>query len=609
MSVDVSGTPSVDLVGELDQQVRSVVRREGVDPQLDITRVRRIAEEVVRAHDERSLTGVVTPVPDPLGVIGELVARVSGLRPAAAVPRRPRGRGDLDQRPEPGLRRAQRSPRADQRHPQQGRGAGAGRADAQVQRPAHRPVPAVRRRDAAAGTPAARRAGGHQPRVRGGEHPQVRAQGGAARTTWCGSARCRPGRRGSSRRPCWRGRTSSSPEELRLARRPCSTAWPQRSPVATGSSRPRRSSSSGSTTPTGWRCRRGRPGWRGPARCRCATWSARRCGCDRPGSSSARSGRPSASTCCWPSTQGLPGLATLHANSAREALVKLCTLPLLAGENISARFVVPTVASSVDLVVHLGIDNGGVRRVNEIVAVPGTGRERHRRDRAGVPAQGRRPRATPAGCPRGSSRSSGPGSTSTGSSTRRADGRCSRVALRRRADPDLVVLPGPDAGATGSQRDLAHPPAAGDGRSRRGQRRRLPRRVRGLRVHRDRGRARRLADGPGRAGVRRDGWLPAGGRAQGPGEAAATRVRRGLARGRRQPRQRRPRGHVAARGALRAVRARTRTAARVVRRLRARLPGQRPVRRRARPAQGAAGRPGGRPGRGEPAGGARGRRW
>ena len=32
---------------------------------------------------------------------------------------------------------------------------------------------------------------------------------------------------------------------------------------------------------------------------------------------------------------------------------------------------VPTVASSVDLVVHLGIDPGGVRRVNEIVAVPG----------------------------------------------------------------------------------------------------------------------------------------------------------------------------------------------------------------------------------------------
>ena len=68
---------------------------------------------------------------------------------------------------------------------------------------------------------------------------------------------------------------------------------------------------------------------------------------------------------------GLPGMCTLHANSAREALVKMCTLPLLAGENISARFVVPTVAASVDLVIHLGIDTSGVRRVNEIVAVPG----------------------------------------------------------------------------------------------------------------------------------------------------------------------------------------------------------------------------------------------
>jgi pilus assembly protein CpaF len=49
----------------------------------------------------------------------------------------------------------------------------------------------------------------------------------------------------------------------------------------------------------------------------------------------------------------------------------MCTLPLLAGENVSARFVVPTVAASVDLVVHLGIDEHGVRRVNEIVGVPG----------------------------------------------------------------------------------------------------------------------------------------------------------------------------------------------------------------------------------------------
>lgn len=68
---------------------------------------------------------------------------------------------------------------------------------------------------------------------------------------------------------------------------------------------------------------------------------------------------------------GLPGMATVHANSAREALVKLCTLPLLAGENISARFVVPTVAASVDIVVQVGLEVDGRRRVREIVAVPG----------------------------------------------------------------------------------------------------------------------------------------------------------------------------------------------------------------------------------------------
>ena len=68
---------------------------------------------------------------------------------------------------------------------------------------------------------------------------------------------------------------------------------------------------------------------------------------------------------------GLPGMCSIHANSAREAIVKMCTLPLLAGENVSHSFVVPTVASCVDLVVHTGKDGEGHRRVREIVAVPG----------------------------------------------------------------------------------------------------------------------------------------------------------------------------------------------------------------------------------------------
>lgn len=68
---------------------------------------------------------------------------------------------------------------------------------------------------------------------------------------------------------------------------------------------------------------------------------------------------------------GLPGLSTLHANSAREALTKLCTLPLLAGPNVTAGFVVPAVAGAVDLVVHLDLDARLRRRTREIVAVTG----------------------------------------------------------------------------------------------------------------------------------------------------------------------------------------------------------------------------------------------
>ena len=68
---------------------------------------------------------------------------------------------------------------------------------------------------------------------------------------------------------------------------------------------------------------------------------------------------------------GLPGMASLHANSARDAVSKLCTLPLLAGENVSSSFVVPTVASAIDIVVHLDISADGHRSVREIVALPG----------------------------------------------------------------------------------------------------------------------------------------------------------------------------------------------------------------------------------------------
>lgn len=68
---------------------------------------------------------------------------------------------------------------------------------------------------------------------------------------------------------------------------------------------------------------------------------------------------------------GVPGMCSLHANSAREAITKICTLPLLAGENVGSRFVVPTVAAAVDLVVQMRLLRDGARRVHEIAAVSG----------------------------------------------------------------------------------------------------------------------------------------------------------------------------------------------------------------------------------------------
>ena len=77
---------------------------------------------------------------------------------------------------------------------------------------------------------------------------------------------------------------------------------------------------------------------------------------------------------------GLPGMGTLHANSARDAITKLQTLPLLAGENISHKFIAPTVASAIDLVVQVSIGNDGTRRIMEVARVTG----RFENDRAEV---------------------------------------------------------------------------------------------------------------------------------------------------------------------------------------------------------------------------------
>ncbi len=68
---------------------------------------------------------------------------------------------------------------------------------------------------------------------------------------------------------------------------------------------------------------------------------------------------------------GVPGAATIHANSAAEAVRKLAALPLLAGRNIDSAFVLPAVAAALDLVIHCARADDGRRIVAEVVRVTG----------------------------------------------------------------------------------------------------------------------------------------------------------------------------------------------------------------------------------------------
>ncbi len=370
MSVDISGSTSVDLVADLDEQVRAAVRREGVDPQLETLRVRRLAEEAVAAHDERSLTGVVAPVPDPAGVVGELVARVSGFGPLQRFLDDPEveevwinepsrvfiarnGRHELTNLI---LSRTEVSELVERMLKSSGRRIDLSRPFVDAMLPQghrlHVVLEGISRQFAAVnirkfvlraarlddlvglGSLPAVAARFLEAAVLAGQNIVVAGGTQAGKTTMlnCLAAGI-PG-----------GDRIISAEEV-------------------------------------FELRFSHPDW--------VPMQTRQAGLEGTGEVTLRDlvreslrmrptriivGEVRAAECLdllLALNAGLPGMATIHANSAREALVKLCTLPLLAGENISARFVVPTVASSVDLVVHLGVDHVGARRVNEIVAVPG----------------------------------------------------------------------------------------------------------------------------------------------------------------------------------------------------------------------------------------------
>jgi pilus assembly protein CpaF len=66
---------------------------------------------------------------------------------------------------------------------------------------------------------------------------------------------------------------------------------------------------------------------------------------------------------------GMPGATTVHANSAKETLFKLITLPVMGGPNIQTDFVELIVNNAIDLIIHLEITRDGFRKVSEILPV------------------------------------------------------------------------------------------------------------------------------------------------------------------------------------------------------------------------------------------------
>jgi pilus assembly protein CpaF len=66
---------------------------------------------------------------------------------------------------------------------------------------------------------------------------------------------------------------------------------------------------------------------------------------------------------------GMSGMATIHANSAREAINKMMLLPLLGGPNIQAEFVKKTVGQVIDFAIHIERNQNGFRQVAEIIEI------------------------------------------------------------------------------------------------------------------------------------------------------------------------------------------------------------------------------------------------
>ena len=71
----------MDAVAIVSDEVRDLIRREGLDPGRDVAQLRRLVEGVVAEYDERSLTRALPPLADASVAVKRVLDEVVGFGP------------------------------------------------------------------------------------------------------------------------------------------------------------------------------------------------------------------------------------------------------------------------------------------------------------------------------------------------------------------------------------------------------------------------------------------------------------------------------------------------------------------------------------------------
>ena len=540
----------MDAVQTLEGEVRELIRRSGLDPARDEGEVRRLVREAVADYDERSL-----PRRDAAdrrrrrGVARRCWDTRGRLRPAAAVLRRPVGRGDLGQRarrgcssPADGVRRADDDPAGARP------GARPRRADAEVVGPPGRPQLA---RSSTPCSPTAAGCTSSSPTSPASTGTSTSASSWSRPTRWTTSSRLGTLTRQAARfleaavaaglNVLVAGGTQAGKTTLLnclAAAVPAARAHRHlRGGLRAADPAPRRRVDAvPPALPRGHRRDPAAPAGQGGAADAALAHRRRR---GAPGREPRPAHRAELRACpaCAPSTPTAPARPSRRCARCRCSRARTCRVA----------FVVPTVAASIDLVVHAGARARRAAHGARDRRRSGPGRGRRRRDRRPLRPRAAAPWCGPTAFPPHADRFDGPATTCPLCSPRvqQRDRPAPRAAAGHRPVPRLAELLGA-LGAPAPRRRRPGPlDRLGDeivqagfaGLSVRTLLTACVVRV-AARPRAGAGHGRRAAD---RRVLRRDGRLPPAGGRPGPRPASPRAAARPVAGCRRQPRLRRPR--------------------------------------------------------------------